>query len=102
MGTSQPACQGSGSALSILPFQRSSSNNFPLCSSLYEVRFLEAPCVHPLAHRHEASQPRAPGEHDVVPGSDSKDELNVPGVPFARETKTEASETQGANGEEDC
>ena len=75
------------------------------------------------------------GEHDVVPGSDSKvsnftshlmiancalyqlcsgafflsfnydqeesqqisfqDELNVPGVPFARETETEASETQG-------
>ena len=115
--------EGSGSALSILPFQRSSSNNFPLCSSLYEVimmvtmtipmtmtmtRFVSLrPHVFTLSptdmkllnHEHRVSVVwltflhycvfssvssnheccshlvnfcEISGEHDVVPGSDSK------------------------------
>ena len=69
--------------------------------AVHEVCLPEAAPVHPLPLRHEAPQPRAHGEHHLVPGTNAQDELHLQCLPTAGETQTSETEAKGQDGEED-
>ena len=69
--------------------------------AVHEVCLPEAAPVHPLPLRYEAPQPRAHGEHHLVPGPDAQDELQLQCLPPAGETQAPETEAKGPDGTKD-
>ena len=68
---------------------------------LHEVHLPEAPPVHPLSQRYEAAQLRAHGQHNVVQGADTQNELVLQCLSPSREAEASEKETKNQDGEED-